>query len=158
MYIKLSIFFLSFKNTCLFVGALQFKFCNIRKLWYFHTGVLYYFDILKCWTRDRYSQPGYSNLRPLKYWIRGKKYWFQNIVLLRHFLLDSGFDKLWRQNIELIIYFISITYGGTAYYGRNIFTHSFVIAITEKVQIIAMVFHITLHALNYRPWVTISVQ
>lgn len=84
--------------------------------------------------------------------------WLKNIVLLRHFLLESGFDKLWRQNIELIIYFIPITYGGTKYYGRNILTHPFVIAITEKVQIIAMVFHITLHALNYRPCVTFSVQ
>lgn len=84
--------------------------------------------------------------------------WLKNIVLLRHFLFESGFDKLWRQNIELIIYFIPITYGGTKYYGRNILTHPFVIAITEKVQIIAMVFHITLHALNYRPCVTFSVQ
>lgn len=87
-YIKWSIFFLSFKHICLFVGALQFKFCNIRKLLYFHTGILYYFNILKCWTRDLYSQPGYSycNLRPFKFESWLKIVWLQNIVPLLHFL------------------------------------------------------------------------
>lgn len=68
------------------------------------------------------------------------------------------YDKLWRQNIELIIYFIPIRYGFTKYYGHNILTHSIVIAIIEKVQVIAVMFHITLHALNYTPWVTFPVQ
>lgn len=126
--------------------------------------ILVYYIILISWSvesRIDILNPGtvFCDLKNIESGVKKKKIkWLKNIVLLCHFLLESGFDKLWRQNIELIIYFIPITYGGTKYYGRNILTHPFVIAITEKVQIIAMVFHITLHALNYRPWVTFSVQ
>lgn len=59
------------------------------------------------------------------------------------FLLESGFNKLWQQ-ISNYSYILFLLYEGTKYYGHNILTHSIVIAISEKVQIIATVFHITL--------------
>lgn len=106
--------------------------------------IVVYYIILISWS----VEPGIdilSNLRLLKYWSEVKK----NNMAPKYcppppfFLLESGFNKLWQQ-ISNYSYILFLLYEGTKYYGHNILTHSIVIAISEKVQIIATVFHITL--------------
>lgn len=106
--------------------------------------ILVYYIILISWS----VEPGIdilSNLRLLKYWTEVKK---KNMAPKYcppppFFLLESGFNKLWQQ-ISNYSYILFLLYESTKYYGHNILTHSIVIAISEKVQIIATVFHITL--------------
>lgn len=117
-------------------NSVIFENCDIFKL--------VYYIILISWS----VEPGIdilSNLRLLKYWSEVKK----NNMAPKYcppppfFLLESGFNKLWQQ-ISNYSYILFLLYEGTKYYGHNILTHSIVIAISEKVQIIATVFHITL--------------
>lgn len=106
--------------------------------------ILVYYIILISWS----VEPGIdilSNLRLLKYWseVKKKEYGSKILSSSAFFLLESGFNKLWQQ-ISNYSYILFLLYEGTKYHGHNILTHSIVIAISEKVQIIATVFHITL--------------
>lgn len=105
MYIKWSIFFLSFKFVFLLVhyhsNSVIFENCDIF--------ILVYYIILISWS----VEPGIdilSNLRLLKYWSEVKKkiIWLQNIVLLRLFFIGKWVQQIMAANIKLLIYFILI--------------------------------------------------